>query len=81
MLAAHESVTKGQGEVRAHSQLQGFCAVDDATWLDDAGIASVTYGPGSLHQAHSENEFVPIDELITATKVFAFAAMNWCGWG
>jgi formylaminopyrimidine deformylase len=79
MLAAHERVTNERGELRSHSQLQGFCAVDDATWLNDAGIASVTYGPGSLHQAHSENEFVQVDELITATKVFAIAAMNWCG--
>ena len=81
MLAAHERVTKDKSEVRSHPQVQGFCAVDDATWLNDAGIPSVTYGPGSLHQAHSENEFVPIDELITATKVFAIAAMNWCGYG
>ena len=80
MLAAHERVTIDTAEIASHAQLQGFCAVDDASWLNAAGIPSVTYGPGSLHHAHSENEFVPIEDVITATKVYAVAAMNWCGY-
>jgi acetylornithine deacetylase/succinyl-diaminopimelate desuccinylase family protein len=79
LLGAHQQVTQVKPQVRNHSQIQGFCAVDDATWLNQAGIPSVTYGPGSLHQAHSENEYVSIDEVITATKTYAIAAMDWCG--
>jgi acetylornithine deacetylase/succinyl-diaminopimelate desuccinylase family protein len=78
MLAAHAVATDTGGELRSHSQMQGFCAVDDATWFINAGIPAVTYGPGSLYQAHSENEFVSVDELIAAAKVFAIAAMHWC---
>ena len=81
MLAAHELVAPGAGQVCPHHRLQGFCAVDDATWLNNAGIPSITYGPGSLHQAHSENEYVPVEEVITATKAYALAALNWCGTG
>jgi acetylornithine deacetylase/succinyl-diaminopimelate desuccinylase family protein len=78
MLAAHESVSQKRASVRDRN-VQGFCAVCDASFLNDAHIPSIVYGPGSLHQAHSENEFVLIDELITATKGLAVAAMNWCG--
>jgi acetylornithine deacetylase/succinyl-diaminopimelate desuccinylase family protein len=78
MLAAHESVSQRRASVRDR-RVQGFCAVCDASFLNGANIPSIVYGPGSLHQAHSENEFVEIDELITATKSLAVAAMNWCG--
>ncbi len=59
---------------------QGFCAVCDAAFLNLAGIPSVIYGPGSLLQAHAVDEYVDIDDLVTATKTFALAAMDWCGW-
>jgi acetylornithine deacetylase len=59
---------------------QAFCAVCDAAFLNIAGIPSVIYGPGSLLQAHAVDEFVYIEELITATKTFALAAMDWCGY-
>ncbi|MEW5980499.1 MAG: ArgE/DapE family deacylase [Acidobacteriota bacterium] len=59
---------------------QGFSAVCDAAFLNAAGIPSVIYGPGSLLQAHSVDEYVEIEELITATKTFALAAMGWCGY-
>jgi len=59
---------------------QAFCAVCDAAFLNMAGIPSVIYGPGSLLQAHAVDEYVYIEELITATKTFALAAMDWCGY-
>ena len=78
MLAAHESVSQKRASVRDRN-IQGFCAVCDASFLNKANIPSIVYGPGSLHQAHSECEFVTIDEVITATKALAVAAMDWCG--
>jgi acetylornithine deacetylase len=79
MLAAHEAVSSERTIIRDH-QVQGFCAVCDASFLNEARIPSIVYGPGSLHQAHSENEFVSVDELMTATKALAVAAVRWCGW-
>jgi acetylornithine deacetylase/succinyl-diaminopimelate desuccinylase family protein len=78
MLNAHESVSQRRASVRDRN-VQGFCAVCDASFLNDENIPSIVYGPGSLYQAHSENEFVAIDELVTATKALAAAAMTWCG--
>ena len=39
----------------------------------------VVYGPGSLEVAHAVNEFVSVEEVITATKTYALAVLDWCG--
>lgn len=76
--AAHEEASKGT-RFEGPSTTAGFYAVDDCTFLSANGIPAVTYGPGSIHHAHMVNEFVNIDELITSTKAYALAAMDWCG--
>lgn len=60
-------------------ELHGFAAVDDTTFLNAAGIAAITYGPGDLRVAHAVDEYVIVDELITACKTFAQLAAEWCG--
>ena len=61
--------------------IDGFPAPVDVPFLDQAGIPTVAYGPGNLPQAHAENEYVEIEQLILATKTIAVTAMNWCGFG
>jgi len=40
--------------------------------INDAGIKEcIVYGPGRLEQAHVVDEYVPVDDLVTATKVMA----------
>ena len=60
-------------------QIAGFCAVCDAAFLSLAGIPSVVYGPGSILQAHTVDEWVSKADVVTAAKTFAIAAMEWCG--
>ena len=57
----------------------GFAAVDDAAFLNRAGIPAVTIGPGDLRVAHAPNEYVDIEELIDATKIYALSIVEWCG--
>jgi acetylornithine deacetylase len=57
----------------------GFAAVDDAAFLNRAGIPAVSIGPGSLTVAHAPNEYVDIAELMDATKIYALAIVDWCG--
>lgn len=57
----------------------GFPAVDDATFLNRAGIPAISYGPGDLRVAHAVDECVEIEELVLATKGYALLAANWCG--
>ncbi|MCR4429345.1 MAG: ArgE/DapE family deacylase, partial [Caldiserica bacterium] len=49
----------------------GFAAVDDAAFLNLGGVPAITIGPGDLRVAHAPNEYVFIDELIDAAKIYA----------
>ncbi|MBS1870053.1 MAG: ArgE/DapE family deacylase [Actinobacteria bacterium] len=69
------SGTRFAGEAR----VEGFPAVDDATWLTLGGTPAISYGPGDLKVAHADDEFVEIDEVLCATRAFAALAMDWCG--
>lgn len=40
------------------------------------GIPSVVLGPGSIRQAHSDDEWVAIMDLVTASRIYAGAARN-----
>lgn len=42
----------------------------DAAHLAAAGIPSICIGPGSIQQAHTADEFIRIDELQAAVRVF-----------
>ena len=61
------------------ARIRGFPAVNDATWLNAAGIPAISYGPGDLRTAHAVDEHLSIDELRTATLTFALLAAGWCG--
>ena len=54
-------------------------SVSDAGWLSSAGIPTVIYGPGSLEQAHAVDEWIQIDELVSAAAVYARDDRQWCG--
>ena len=52
----------------------------DGRLLRQAGIEStVVYGPGNMMLAHTSDEFVPIDDLVKVTKVFALSAIRYLG--
>jgi acetylornithine deacetylase len=72
-VAAHERATG------LPARVAGFAAVDDATWLNAAGIPAITYGPGDLRAAHAVDEWVDIEEVIKATRTYALLALEWCG--
>lgn len=57
----------------------GFTAVDDAAFLNRAGIPAVSIGPGNLMVAHAPNEYVEIAELVDAAKICGLAIAEWCG--
>jgi formylaminopyrimidine deformylase len=52
--------------------------VTDSGWLETAGIPTVIYGPGSLDQAHTINEWISIEELIKAAEIYAIMIAEWC---
>ncbi|MCL5256985.1 MAG: ArgE/DapE family deacylase [Chloroflexi bacterium] len=79
LMASHEQAAQGNPEFLSAPRLQGFAAVCDATFFNQAGIPAITYGPGNVLMAHRLNEHIPVDDLMTAAKAFALTAMEWCG--
>jgi len=62
-----------------NSIISGFRAVCDAYYLGRQGVPAVVLGPGALNNnVHGDNEFIYIDDLVKATKIYASMAMDWC---
>ncbi|MBI3161549.1 MAG: ArgE/DapE family deacylase [Chloroflexi bacterium] len=76
-----------QGLTAAHHLVVGSSPIlrgvtygsDMRLFTNHARIAATHYGPGDVGMAHAVNEFVPLDEVITATKVVANMVAQWCG--
>lgn len=47
----------------------------DASFFAPAGIPSVVFGPGSIDQAHSDDEWVEIEEVAEAAEILAEAML------
>jgi acetylornithine deacetylase len=77
-VSAHEQAATGT-RFAGTPDVVGFAAVEDCTWLTRGGVPAISYGPGDLRVAHADDEYVMIDEVVTACKTFAVAAMDWCG--
>ncbi len=49
---------------------------DGATLTVEGGIPAVCLGPGSIHEAHTLTEHVPISELVACSQALALAALR-----
>jgi len=58
-------------------RIEGLSAWTDAALLNAAGIPAVCFGPGDIALAHAAEEFVPIDEIETATRVLTRVGFDW----
>jgi acetylornithine deacetylase len=53
----------------APAVVEGMTAWVDAAFLNEAGVPAVCYGPGSIAQAHTEDEWVDVREIRTCADV------------
>ena len=51
------------------ARVQGMTAWVDAAYLNEARIPAVCFGPGSIEQAHTTDEWVDVDQLRTCASV------------
>ena len=58
--------------------VEGMPAWTDAALLNAAGIPTVCFGPGDIALAHAAEEFVPVSEIETATRVLSRVVRDWC---
>jgi succinyl-diaminopimelate desuccinylase len=51
----------------------------NATFMSEAGIPTIGIGPGNEDFAHTRDEHVPVDELVSASRVYAKLIERLCG--
>jgi acetylornithine deacetylase len=75
MMAGYKQTTGKQPVVA------GFISPADWQSLNtiDPVTPSLGFGPGGIRQAHTADEFVPIEQVIECTKVLAITILDWCG--
>jgi acetylornithine deacetylase len=62
-------------------QITGRQGAADIRYLIKYGnTPTVIFGPGPTDQMHANNEWVDIDDVITATKTLSLSIMDWCGY-
>jgi acetylornithine deacetylase/succinyl-diaminopimelate desuccinylase family protein len=61
--------------------VSGTISTGDLTSILEKGIPGIGFGPGDLDRgnAHKENEFIEVSQLVDATKVYALTMLEACG--
>ena len=58
----------------------GFTGITDARfYINDADIPTIIIGPGSLSVAHTANEWVLVDDLVAAARIYARIFIGFLG--
>lgn len=55
----------------APPSLIGMPYGSDGSWLSNAGIPTVLFGPGSIDNAHSDDEWVDVADVVSAAETLA----------
>jgi acetylornithine deacetylase len=76
-----ELVSRNYAEVTGKKpEISGRQGAADTRFLNEYGATpTVIFGPGSTAVMHSNDEWVSIDDYITAIKVMALSIHDWCG--
>jgi len=54
---------------------------DAAVFTRVAATPTISFGPGGIAQAHTIDEYVPVDELVDHAAAVALVLLRWCGEG
>lgn len=77
------ALVQGMVAANAHlgldTTLTGFSMATDGRFIAAAGVPTIIYGPGDPKLAHVPNEWVGIDEVLSATRAYALAALALIG--
>jgi acetylornithine deacetylase len=71
------SLRRALDRERVPVKIEGLSAWTDAALFNEAGIPAICFGPGDIALAHAAEEFVPVSEIETATRVLARVATDW----
>jgi acetylornithine deacetylase/succinyl-diaminopimelate desuccinylase-like protein len=76
------AVKSAAGKVLGHTPPLGyFPGGTDAIWWQGAGkIPTIPgFGPGMLPNCHQPNEYIVVEEIIQAAKIYALTILNYLG--
>jgi acetylornithine deacetylase/succinyl-diaminopimelate desuccinylase-like protein len=51
----------------------------DTRFFIEAGVDTIAFGPGKISLAHTPNEYVVVEDILTAGKIFASLISNLLG--
>lgn len=63
-----EATQKATGK---YPLFRGMTSPGDSEHLIKAGIPAVMFGPGNIRDAHLANEWIEIDQIVSATEIYA----------
>jgi acetylornithine deacetylase len=72
--AAHKIVTGEEAEFKGIT-----AGLDMRLLMNIGGIPTATYGAGHTDNVHCADEYIDIDDLLTAIETIAVTAIEWCG--
>ena len=77
-----ERVSRAYGDVTGTpARIQGMTYGADMRLLIHHGhTPTVLFGPGDVRRAHKPNEYVSVDDLVTAVRTLALTALRFCGY-
>ena len=58
---------------------EGMVAITDLAWFGVGGISGAIFGPGSIGNAHGNDESIAIPEVTEGRAAFAVATCLWYG--
>ena len=64
-------------QVVGRCQQVGVPYATDAAFFAAAGVPSVVFGPGSIEQAHTGDEWISLDQVQQAAEIFYRVAQQW----
>jgi acetylornithine deacetylase len=68
-------------ELGFKTEIEGLGTLTDAIHLINySNIPTISIGPETLENAHAPDEYMEIEQLISATKILALIILRWCGY-
>jgi acetylornithine deacetylase len=71
---AHRRITGAEAEIQAMT-----AGTDMRLFTEIGSMPTVIFGAGSVDNVHCPDEFIEIEELLTAVQTVAMTLIEWCG--
>ncbi|HEX7974406.1 MAG TPA: M20 family metallopeptidase [Anaerolineales bacterium] len=74
VVVAQAALREACGEDRP---LTGYVQTSDGRWFARDGIPIILFGPSDPAVAHAADEYVPVDQVVEASRYLALLALRW----